>query len=53
MANGSKVIKCSGYRWSGIDLREYKAADVPFKDVTRQMLLGEGAGEDGLPFVTR
>jgi quercetin dioxygenase-like cupin family protein len=57
MANGSKVIKCTGYRWSGIDLREYKAADAPFKDVTRQTLLGEGegegAGEDGLPFVTR
>ena len=53
MANSSKVIKCTGYRWSGIDLREYKADDAPFKDVTRQTLLGEGAGEDCLAFVTR
>jgi len=53
MANSSKVIKCAGYRWSGINLREYKAEDAPFKDVTRQTLLGEGAGEEGLAFVTR
>ena len=53
MANNSKVIKCTGYRWCGIDLREYKAEDAPFKDVTRQTLLGEDAGEDGLAFVTR
>ena len=34
-------------------MREYKTGDVPYRDVTRQTLLGEGAGEEPFSFVTR
>ena len=49
----SKVIKGDAFRWQGIAVREYKDADVPFRDVTRQTLLGEGQGEGELNFLTR
>ncbi|MGH7700468.1 MAG: cupin domain-containing protein [Gemmatimonadales bacterium] len=50
----SKVLKASGFRWEAVELRAYKAADAaPFKDVTRQTLLGEGPGEAPLSFLTR
>lgn len=54
MGNASKVIKYQDFRWEGVVLKAYKApAAAPFKDVTRQTLLGEGPGEGALRFVTR
>ena len=53
MANGSKVIEARDYRWSGVELHEYKAFDATFRDVTRQTLVGEAAGEEDVSFVTR
>jgi len=53
MDNPSKVIRCRGFRWSGIDLKAYKSGDAPYKDVTRQTLMGEGPGEEALRFLTR
>src|SRR2546425_11980427 len=55
MRDRSKVLKAAGFRWQGIEVREYKAAGAPYKDVTRQTLLGEGEGEGeaGLNFITR
>jgi quercetin dioxygenase-like cupin family protein len=54
MNNRSKVIKCGHYRWHGIPLRQYKSAGHGlFKGVTRQTLIGEGAGEETIAFVTR
>ena len=50
----SKVLKASGFRWESVTLRDYKApGTAPFKDVTRQTLLGEGAGEQPLNFLIR
>lgn len=51
MANASRVIRCRGFRWQGVEVRAYKSDDAPYQDVTRQTLLGEG--EDALRFVTR
>ena len=34
-------------------MREYKTGEVPYRDVTRQTLLGEGGGEEPFSFVTR
>ena len=55
MRDRSKVIKATGFRWQGIEVREYKADGAPYKDVTRQTLLGEGEGEGeaDLNFITR
>src|SRR5438132_5311599 len=53
MDDRSKVLKFSGFRWDGVPAREYKTGDVPYRDVTRQTLLGEGAGEEPFSFVTR
>jgi quercetin dioxygenase-like cupin family protein len=50
----SKVLKGRTFRWDGVQVREYKPVGVaPYKDVTRQTLLGEGAGEESLNFITR
>ncbi len=53
MNDRSKVLKFSGFRWDGVPVREYKTADAHHKDVTRQTLLGDGAGEEPFTFVTR
>lgn len=54
MASASKVIRCRAFRWEGVDLKPYKASETsPFKDVTRQTLLGEDPGEGALRFITR
>jgi quercetin dioxygenase-like cupin family protein len=53
MDDRSKVLKFNGFRWDGVPVREYKTGDVPYRDVTRQTLLGEGAGEAPFNFVTR
>src|SRR5207247_10771791 len=53
MDDRSKVLKFGGFRWDGIPVREYKTGDVPYRDVTRQTLLGEGTGEEPFNFVTR
>jgi mannose-6-phosphate isomerase-like protein (cupin superfamily) len=53
MGETSKVIKCSAFRWAGVEVRPYKAEAAPFKDVSRQTLLGEAPGEAALNFITR
>ncbi len=53
MRDRSKVLKAAAFRWQGVEVREYKAAGAPYKDVTRQTLLGEGEGEADLNFITR
>lgn len=53
MSNGSKVIKFACYRWQGIRLNEYKSPGPNFRGVTRQTLMGDGAGEHDVAFVTR
>jgi quercetin dioxygenase-like cupin family protein len=53
MDDHSKVLKFASFRWAGVPVRDYKTADAPYKGVTRQTLLGDGAGEDAFQFVTR
>lgn len=54
MSTGSKVLPFTRFRWEGVEVRAYKAqGSVPFKDVTRQTLLGERPGEEALSFITR
>src|SRR2546427_13240414 len=53
MDDRSKVLKFRSYRWDTVPLREYKGGDAPYKDVTRQTILGEGAGEEPFTFLTR
>ena len=53
MRNPSKVLTCRDYHWQGVELRAYKQDQAASRDVTRQTLLGEGAGEDALQFITR
>jgi len=53
MDDRSKVLKFGGFRWDGVALREYKTGEVPYRDVTRQTLLGENTGEEPFSFVTR
>lgn len=53
MSERAKVLKCSAFRWDSVDVRPYKREGAPFKDVTRQTLLGEGAGEEAFTFLTR
>ena len=33
-----------GYRWEGVDVLEYKPTGTHFRDITRQVLFGEGSG---------
>jgi quercetin dioxygenase-like cupin family protein len=53
MNDRSTVLKFRDYRWDTVPLREYKTGDAPYKDVTRQTLLGEGKGEELFNFLTR
>jgi quercetin dioxygenase-like cupin family protein len=53
MSGRSKVIKHSGYRWQGVNLKEYKSRGEEFRGVIRQTVIGEGEGEEGVSFVTR
>jgi mannose-6-phosphate isomerase-like protein (cupin superfamily) len=53
MPSASKVIKCERFRWTGVEVRPYKAEKARFKDVARQTLLGEGPDEAALSFITR
>ena len=53
MRDRSRVLKAPGFRWQGVEVREYKADGAPYKDVTRQTLLGEGEDEADLNFITR
>jgi quercetin dioxygenase-like cupin family protein len=52
----SKVVRGREFRWQGVPLRAYKAEGEQagrFHGVTRQTILGEGAGESDLNFITR
>jgi quercetin dioxygenase-like cupin family protein len=52
--SGSKVVQAGGgFRWRGVVVKEYKPAGEDFRGVTRQTLLGDGAGEEALSFLTR
>lgn len=53
MDDRSKVLKFRDYRWDTVPLREYKSGDAPYRDVTRQTILGEGPGEEPFDFLTR
>ncbi len=53
MSDASRVIRARAFRWDGVPVTAYKESGALFRDVTRQTLLGEGAGEDGLSFLTR
>lgn len=53
MHNPSKVLRCRDYRWQGVQLKAYKEEPAPCRDLTRQILLGEGPGEAALSFITR
>jgi quercetin dioxygenase-like cupin family protein len=53
MKDASKVIASRDYHWDGIRVREYKGDDAHFREVTKQVLLGEGDDESALQFVTR
>ena len=52
MSGPSKVLKHRGFRWEGVEVRRYKETTEPeaerFSGVTRQTVLGEGAGEESL-----
>ncbi len=51
--NPSKIIRARDYRWQQVEQREYKTEGTHFKDITRQTLMGEGAGEQALSCLTR
>lgn len=53
MDDRSKVLRFRDYRWDTVPLREYKSGDAPYRDVTRQTILGEGRGEEPFNFLTR
>jgi quercetin dioxygenase-like cupin family protein len=53
MRDQSKVLRCRDYRWQGVPLKAYKDEPAPCRDLTRQILLGEGTGEEALQFITR
>src|SRR5438067_12207812 len=42
-----------GFAWEGVEREAYKPEGSNFRDVTRQVLLGERPGEADLNFVTR
>lgn len=45
MSDESRVIRCAGFRWEGVPVTAYKPDPALFRDVTRQTLVGEDAGE--------
>ena len=45
MSEESRVIRCAGFRWEGVPVTAYKPDPALFRDVTRQTIVGEGAGE--------
>jgi len=49
----SRVIKCADFRWEGVAVTGYKPDPVLFKDVTRQTIVGERAGEEAAGILTR
>ena len=49
----SRVIKCRGYRWAGVDVQPYKGGGTDFRKVSRQVLLGAERDEGDLAFVVR
>jgi quercetin dioxygenase-like cupin family protein len=51
MENKSKVIKSDGFKWKGVERKEYKTDTQNFKDIQRYSLLGDDAPE--LNFQTR
>src|SRR5881628_3150362 len=53
MDERSKLLKFTRFRWGGVEVRAYKGPAAPFKDVTRQTLLGEAPGEEAFSFITR
>lgn len=53
MSDESKVIRCTGFRWAGVAVTGYKPDPTLFRDVTRQTIVGEGAGEEQSPILTR
>ncbi len=53
MSAPSKVLKFKDFRWGAVPVREYKTADAPYRDVTRQTLVGDSSGEESLQFLTR
>ncbi|MDH3457590.1 MAG: cupin domain-containing protein [Gemmatimonadota bacterium] len=53
MAETSRVRRGRGLRWEGVPIRRYKDDPSLFKEVQRQVLLGEGEGEQALSFVVR
>ena len=52
-SGGSKVVRGAEFRWEGVPERRYKEEDGTFQGVLRQTLLGEGAGQEALAFLTR
>lgn len=52
MSSQSKVLAARDFRWPVL-VRPYKDGGALYREVTRQTLLGEGAGEEALQFVTR
>src|SRR5260370_42639918 len=48
-----KVLKFAGFGWGGGPVREYKSGDAPYRDGTRQTLLGDAPGEEWFNFITR
>ena len=53
MSDESRVIKCATFRWEGVPVIAYKPDPALYKDVTRQTIVGEGAGEEAGDIVTR
>ena len=47
------VLPEDRFRWEGVAVRRYKDADGTHHGVSRQVLLGESAGQEPLRFVTR
>lgn len=54
MSDPSRVIPFTRFRWEGVEVHAYKEeGSAPFKDVTRQTILGDGPGEESLSSVAR
>jgi len=53
MTDGSKVIRARAFRWPAVPRTEYKAESQTHRGVSRQTLMGDGAGEEALAFITR
>jgi len=53
MKDASKVIASRQYRWDGVRVREYEGQGEHFREITKQVLLGEAEGESDLHFITR